>query len=231
MADGNDDASVVYETLVDLPAATFPTDPQEIYRVQLHAPHDRYVFKLWLESTRSKEQWTTRVTDLREHAPDAVMLPLSIVLSCLERSLVEQAHVDVLPRSDGSLSLKLTIEVEFAAPIVYVFDMPTVGVDLVHILEAKMRDCDAAIGALSSSSKSKDVVIAKLFGMLESVKTDVAQLRGMVGRDQELAAVMPHDAVPQIVLQRTFWSAKQRPSFLTLTTCPWRATEKRASGT
>ncbi|EQC36453.1 hypothetical protein SDRG_05908 [Saprolegnia diclina VS20] len=124
------------------------------------------------------------------------MLPLSIVLSCLERSLVEKAHVDVSPRGDGSLSLKLTIEVEFAAPILYVFNLTAVGVDLVHVLEAKMRDCDAAIESLSSSSKSKDVVIAKLFDMLEAVKTDVAQLRGVVGRNHELAAVMPNGAAP-----------------------------------
>ncbi|EQC28124.1 hypothetical protein SDRG_14084 [Saprolegnia diclina VS20] len=112
---------------------------------------DRYV--IWLEAKASKHQWQCCVSDMTQHAPPNVVLPMHAVMAAFKRAVeapssretLNMGTPDAADAKDGHLQLILHMSLMVELELDFTFDMAPLTVEAVEILAAKIRDVEDTI--------------------------------------------------------------------------------------
>ncbi|KAF0690578.1 Aste57867_18025 [Aphanomyces stellatus] len=149
---------------LSLSAVMFVSQPNtDAFRVRLFTTEEGDVpMKLWLENKRTKGQWECTVEDIKYHAPkDAnYVLPSAVVVSSLKAALLAKdgegktpcndCDVDLEGSSTDAMAVVLTMKAFGGLTASYSFGLTPLAVATTDVLEAKIRDLEEQMAAVTT---------------------------------------------------------------------------------
>ncbi|EQC28121.1 hypothetical protein SDRG_14081 [Saprolegnia diclina VS20] len=99
---------------------------------------------IWLESKKTKLQWQCKIDDITKHMETTYALPNAVVLAAIKNGLTAS---DGAASKKPSLALALEIKMSPEWTASYRFEMSAIKVEVVDILEARIRDLEEAKAA------------------------------------------------------------------------------------
>ncbi|KDO32040.1 hypothetical protein SPRG_03257 [Saprolegnia parasitica CBS 223.65] len=156
-------ASTLSQRYCEFANVTFPsTVDNGAYRVSVKTNKDQTNAIIWLESKKTKLQWRCAVEDFAKHTETNYALPSVVVLAAIKNGLAAidgapakgpdaAANPSVTPASTLDLGMKkdtlaLALEIKISPEwaTAYSFEMTSIEVKVVDILEARIRDLEEA---------------------------------------------------------------------------------------
>ncbi|KDO32045.1 hypothetical protein SPRG_03263 [Saprolegnia parasitica CBS 223.65] len=159
-------ASAPSQLFCEFANVTFPsTVDNGAYRVSVKTDKTQTKMVLWLESKKTKLQWQCAIDDFSKHMETTYALPNAVVLAAIKNGLaaidgaaskmvdaatkpsVAPASTINLCAKKASLALALEIKMSPEWTAGYRFEMTSIEVKVVDILEARIRDLEEAKAA------------------------------------------------------------------------------------
>ncbi|CAK4202385.1 unnamed protein product [Aphanomyces euteiches] len=170
---------------LQLAHVVFPSQRDDIFRVEIKSTADNMPILIWLESKRSKKQWQLVVINMNDHSTTAgdIVLPCYFILSTLKRALTansgatpaDDCDVDVLVE-DGKMKLVLHLQAFAGLKAEYSYLLDDVELAETAILEAKIDDLEMEFTQVYAKLQAKDSEIAAL-------QNDMELLKALVGKN------------------------------------------------
>ncbi|EQC39485.1 hypothetical protein SDRG_02926 [Saprolegnia diclina VS20] len=130
------------------------------YRVRIHTNAAQTSALIWLESKTTKQQWQCVIEDFATHMETTYALPNAILLAAIKNGLATVDRTSPMAFSDvvatpassitlgakhGALTLGIAVQILPEWTTSYSFAMTPKKVDVVDILEARIRDLQEII--------------------------------------------------------------------------------------
>ncbi|KDO32043.1 hypothetical protein SPRG_03261 [Saprolegnia parasitica CBS 223.65] len=153
-------ASTLSPPLCEFANVTFPSAIADgAYRVSVKTNKPQTNAVIWLESKKTKLQWQCAIDDFTKHTETNYALPSAVVLGGIKNGLAaidgattngtdaaSTTHASAidLDATKRGLALALTIKLSPEWTMGFSFEMTPIKVEVVDILEARIRDLEEA---------------------------------------------------------------------------------------
>ncbi|KAG7389155.1 hypothetical protein PHYPSEUDO_010957 [Phytophthora pseudosyringae] len=166
----------------------FASSTSSTYRYSLSLKNGK--LRIWLEDCESKKQWCTTELNIEDYVDSSNVIPDAIVSDYVEcfRELLDTAKDDLsnIPSSfqrhqDGGFRLELAVKIQVLRKsriATYTFDLETISVERIDVLESKLRDLQDEVEVLRSNDQEaascQNAAIQKLDEGMKKLQRDVA---------------------------------------------------------